>query len=79
MEKQWLTTVIDYYTIDSCVRDSALFKEKEKHKMQNVSLHRQFIGSAKQAGFMPTYWSCLEISLSNDRTGKLGSVEDRVA
>jgi hypothetical protein len=40
-----------------------------------TSLHRQFIGSAKQAGFMPTYWSCLEISLSNDRTGKPGSGE----
>jgi hypothetical protein len=43
--------------------------------MQNVSLHRQLIASAKQVGFMPTYWSCLEISLSNDRTGSLGSRE----
>jgi hypothetical protein len=47
--------------------------------MKPASLHRQFIGSAKQAGFMPTYWSCLEISSSNDRTGSLGSREDRVA
>jgi hypothetical protein len=38
-----------------------------------ISLHRQ--ATAKQAGFMPTYWSCLEISLSNDRTGKSGSLE----
>jgi hypothetical protein len=43
--------------------------------MNSTSLHRQFKGIAKQAGFMPTYWSCLEISLSNDRTGRLGSRE----
>jgi len=41
--------------------------------MKPVSLHRQFNSIAKQAGFMPTYWSCVEISLSNDRTGGLGS------
>ena len=35
--------------------------------MQNVSLHRQFDCSAKQAGFMPTYWFAIN-SLSNDRT-----------
>ena len=40
-----------------------------------TSLHRQSIATAKQAGFMPTYWSCLEISLSNDRLGKPGSGE----
>jgi len=47
--------------------------------MNQKSLHRQFISIAKQAGFMPTYWSCETISLGNDRLGKLGSVEDRVA
>jgi hypothetical protein len=43
--------------------------------MNQISLHRQFTATAKQAGFMPTYWSCLEISLSNDRLGRLGSRE----
>lgn len=41
--------------------------------------HRQFGCSAKQAGFMPTYWSVSEISLGNDRTPESGSSEDRVA
>jgi len=50
-------------------------KGKRETEMQNVSLHRQFTSIAKQAGFMPTYWSCLEISLSNDRTGEPGSLE----
>lgn len=36
--------------------------------MKATSLHRQLNVIAKQAGFMPTYWSCEEISLSNDRT-----------
>jgi hypothetical protein len=43
--------------------------------MQNVSLHRQFTSIAKQAGFVPTYWSCEMISLGNDRTGSQGSLE----
>lgn len=36
--------------------------------MKTVSLQKHFESIAKQAGFMPTYWSCEEISLSNDRT-----------
>jgi hypothetical protein len=47
--------------------------------MKALSLHRHFNSIAKQAGFMPTYWSCETISLGNDRLGNLGSVEDRVA
>jgi hypothetical protein len=43
--------------------------------MKTVSLHRQFTSIAKQAGFMPTYWSCETISLGNDRLGKPGSGE----
>jgi len=46
--------------------------------MKPVSLHRLSIFIAKQAGFMPTYWSCETISLGNDRPGS-GSVEDGVA
>ena len=47
--------------------------------MKALSLHRQFNVKAKQAGFMPTYWSCETISLSNDREPGMGSLEDRVA
>jgi hypothetical protein len=43
--------------------------------MKQQSLHRPFDATAKQAGFMPTYWSCETISLSNDRLGKVGSEE----
>jgi hypothetical protein len=43
--------------------------------MNKVSLHRQFTSIAKQAGFMPTYWSCETISLGNDRLGVQGSRE----
>jgi hypothetical protein len=46
--------------------------------MMFANLHRQFESIAKQAGFVPTYWSCEQISLSNDRTPGLGSMEDRV-
>jgi hypothetical protein len=41
--------------------------------MKPQSLHGQFRLAAKQAGFMPTYWSCETISLSNDRLGVSGS------
>ena len=41
--------------------------------MKQTSLHRQFESIAKQAGFMPTYWSCETISLGNDRTPGMGS------
>jgi hypothetical protein len=42
--------------------------------MQTIALqHGQFRCLAKQAGFMPTYWSVSEISLGNDRTPKMGS------
>lgn len=49
--------------------------------MTNISLHRQFGCSAKQAGFMPTYWSVSEInSLGNDRTPEnSGFLEDSVS
>jgi hypothetical protein len=43
--------------------------------MNTVSLHRQFTSIAKQAGFMPTYWSGETISLGNDRLGVQGSIE----
>jgi hypothetical protein len=41
--------------------------------MNSKSLHRQINVEAKQAGFMPTYWSCETISLVNDRLGSSGS------
>jgi hypothetical protein len=45
--------------------------------MNHFVKHCQTISTAKQAGFMPSYW--LAISLGNDREpGRLGSVEDRV-
>lgn len=47
--------------------------------MKATSLHRQFNVIAKQAGFMPTYWSRETISLSNDCEPGMGSMEDRVA
>ena len=48
--------------------------------MNSTLLHRQFeCAIAKQAGFMPTYWSLTSISLSNDRGEVQRSVEDRVA
>jgi hypothetical protein len=43
--------------------------------MNTQLLHRQPTAIAKQAGFMPTYWSCESISLSNDRLGNVGSRE----
>jgi hypothetical protein len=36
--------------------------------MKLQSIHRQLNCSAKQAGFMPTYWSLLS---SNDRTPEI--------
>lgn len=37
--------------------------------MNTQSLFRQHTSIAKQAGFMPTYWSVISIGLSNnDRT-----------
>lgn len=42
-------------------------KGKEKQKMLNVSLHRQFGSIAKQAGTMPAVWFANN-SLSCDRT-----------
>jgi hypothetical protein len=47
-------------------------KVKRETKMQHKSIHRHFNSIAKQAGFMPTYWSCETISLGNDRV-QLGS------
>ena len=45
--------------------------------MQQLSLHRQVNSTAKQAGFMPSYW--LAISLGNDREpGISGSREEQV-
>ena len=46
--------------------------------MQVLSLHGQFNSIAKQVGFMPTYWSCVEISLGNDRTLELGLGSRRI-
>jgi hypothetical protein len=46
--------------------------------MKNCSIHLQSSALAKQAGFMPTYWSA---ESSNDRTPEgicPGSMEDRV-
>ena len=43
--------------------------------MKPVSLQRHFESIAKQAGFVPTYWSCETISLGNDRLGNVGSRE----
>jgi hypothetical protein len=44
--------------------------------MNSTLLHRQFeCAIAKQAGFMPTYWSLTSISLSNDRELGQGSLE----
>jgi hypothetical protein len=47
--------------------------------MQTIANQRQFNQSAKQAGFMPTYWSLIQIS--NDRTPEhiSGSMEGRVS
>jgi hypothetical protein len=36
--------------------------------MKLQSLHRLNSCIAKQAGFMPTYWSVISLSLNNDRT-----------
>ncbi len=47
--------------------------------MKAQSLHRQLKHIAQVRGFMPSYWSVCEISLSNDRTPESGSMEDRVA
>jgi hypothetical protein len=47
--------------------------------MKTTSLHRQCKLIAQLGGFMPSYWSVCEISLSNDRTPESGSMEDRVA
>jgi len=45
--------------------------------MNQLVKHCKTISTAKQAGFMPSYW--LAISLSDNREpGQLGSVEDRV-
>ena len=41
--------------------------------MKATSLHRQAKHIAQLGGFMPSYWSCVEISLGNDRTPDLGS------
>lgn len=39
--------------------------------MKTSSLHSYFRSIAKQAGVMPTYWSCEQNSLSNDRTPEI--------
>jgi hypothetical protein len=46
--------------------------------MKNCSIHLQGLTLAKQGGFMPSYWSA--INLNSDRTPEitLGSLEDRV-
>ena len=43
-------------------------------QMKAVTIHYCFDRQAKQAGFMPTYWSV--ISLSNDRTPEGTGVQE---
>jgi hypothetical protein len=45
--------------------------------MQSFNRQHTFNAIAKQGGVMPSYWLAIEsISLSNDRTPSLGSLED---
>ncbi len=74
-QKKLLTMSRNIYTIRTVLAiPLAKFQRlTKKQKMKTVSLHRQFISIAKQAGFVPTYWSCEMISLGNDRTPDTGS------
>jgi len=76
-DKKVLTARLNNYTIDACVRDNAvIFESKQERKNMNFSANHSYQLQAKQAGFMPTYWSAIE---SNDRTPEIvGSQETKV-
>ena len=52
-------------------------RDFRENKMQSFNRQHTFNTIAKQGGVMPSYWLAIEsISLSNDRTPSLGSLED---
>lgn len=55
------------------------YTKGNKFQMNKQSLFRQHTCIAKQAGFMPTYWSVISISLSNnDRTSEGTRVQEDI-
>ena len=61
---------IDNYCYSKDMLQKLQCKRKRK-QMKLCSIHLQSrLGSAKQAGFMPTYWSATVLS-SNDRTPEI--------
>lgn len=67
---QGLTAGLNNYTIRSCVRDNANFKEQRKQTMKPVtSLHKLISVNARMAGTCPAVWFAYQPS--NDRGSEI--------